>query len=521
MCELHARATNNGVREALPKPCFLYSFLLVAMIRIDAPDAIAPYLRDASNLGTGTASAVVIPQTLEELRAFVRLCAQTRQPYTVAGQRTGLAGGTVPDGGIVLSTERLAAVQWLDASRQRIAVEPGVLLQDVQQLAQEAGLLYPPDPTERLCSIGGSIATNASGARTFLYGPTRRYVEALHVLLPDGEELQLRRGEVFAKGGELSMQAVSGKTYQLQLPALAMPAIKHAAGYYIQPNMDAIDLFIGSEGTLGVVAAAELALLPAPENILSAMAWFDSEDQMLSFVEEVRALSLVTRSGAAVGVNARALEVFDKRALSFIADLLPAMPDATVAALWFEQEITSDTEDAMMAAWYELICRYSSLANQTIMAVNERDREQLRAWRHAVSARVYERLSATGQTKIGTDMAVPDSLLRSLYALYHGEFAATGLEYILYGHIGNNHLHANIFVHGENERQRAWTAYNNCMRHVLAWGGTISAEHGVGKIKREYLVRMYGEAGVQGFRRVKKEFDPRGLLGRNTMFSTE
>lgn len=515
MLARHARAINSTAFLRIP-------LFILGMIHIHTPEAIVPYLRDASNLGGGVASDVYAPQTLEELRVFVRQCAQRRQPFTVAGQRTGLSGGAVPDGGVLLSTERLTAIQWLDTDRQRIAVEPGVLLRDVQQAAHRAGLLYPPDPTERLCSIGGTIATNASGARTFLYGATRRYVEALHIVLPDGEELHLRRGETCARGQELVVKAVSGKQYVFQLPLLAMPPIKHAAGYYIQPGMDAIDLFIGSEGTLGVVAAAELALLPAPANILSAMAWFDSDESMLAFVEEARALSMATRcNGTAVGINARALEVFDKRALAFISDILPPLPTDTTAAIWFEQEVTGSTEDELMAAWYELLCRYSSLADKTIMAVNERDREALRAWRHAVSAKVYERLAATGQTKIGTDMAVPDAFLRELYALYHQEFSATGLDYILYGHIGNNHLHTNVFVRGKEERAQALAAYNRCMESVLEWGGTISAEHGVGKIKRQYLLHMYGEGSIQAFRYIKKEVDPHGLLGRNTMFSVE
>lgn len=490
------------------------------MIHTTEPEAVGPYLRDASNLAGGYADEVFVPQSVQELRECVRGLALARRPFTVAGRGTGLAGGKVPFGGSLIVTDRLDAIRSFDAERRTLTAEPGVLLREVQDTAAAHGLLYPPDPTERLCSLGGSVATNASGARTFRYGPTRRYVQALDVLLPDGEELQLRRGEVQADGNRLTLYALSGKRYDIPLPAIEMPQTKHAAGYYVAPGMDAIDLFIGSEGTLGVIAGVEVSLEPAPENIVSAMAWFASEERLLDFVEEARARSYATRRGGK-DIDARALELYDRRSLDYIADLLPQLPADTVGAVWFEQETTDTTEESLLAAWYDLLGRHTSFADQTVVAMTEGDRAEMRAWRHAVSARVYERLAATGQTKIGTDMAVPDSCLRELYAMYSREFNATGLDYIMYGHIGNNHLHANLFVRTDEEQSRARAAYDRCMDRVLALGGTISAEHGVGKIKRDYLRRLYGEKAIQEFRAMKRIVDPALLLGRNTMFCAD
>ncbi len=487
------------------------------MIVITDQERMEEFLRDASNL-RGTADEVLVPQSMDELRACVRECAAGGRPFTVAGRGTGLAGGRVPVEETVIATERLNSILQLDVVSKTAFVEPGVLLRDFQEAASEQGLLYPPDPTERLCSLGGTVATNASGARTFRYGPTRSYINSLCVLLPDGEELQLKRGEIYAKGRDLVVYSTGGKRYSAVLPSICMPEIKHAAGYYIKPNMDAIDLFIGSEGTLGVIAEIGIDMLPAPAAILSVFAWFDSVDGMISFVEEARKRSRGQVEGSAI--HARAIEVFDRNSLDFIADLLPGLPERAVAAVWFEQETTEETEDAILDEWYRLIGDHSTLADETLMAAGEREREELRAVRHAVSARVYERITAAGQTKIGTDMAVPDRYLRELYATYTREFQATGLPFILYGHIGNNHLHANVFVRGEQERNRAMAAYNACMAFVLGCGGTVSAEHGVGKIKRAYLRQMYGDEAITEFRALKKVFDPYSLLSRNTMFDT-
>lgn len=485
------------------------------MIVITEQERAENFLRDASNL-RGRTSEVLIPQSMDELRACVRECAALGRTFTVAGRGTGLAGGRVPFDDLVIATERIDGIGSVDRANKTVWVEPGALLRDVQDSAAQQGFLYPPDPTERLCSIGGTLATNASGARTFRYGATRAYVKSLNVLLPDGEELRLERGAVYARGRTLSLSARSGKPYNITLPSIQMPATKHAAGYYIKPDMDAIDLFIGSEGTLGVFAEAELRLIDAPEGLISAFAWFESDDAMLAFVEEARQRSRAQLPESAI--DARALELFDRRSLEFIADLLPELPERAVAAVWFEQEITPHNETAVLEEWYALASSHSALADHTLIATGEREREQLRAIRHAVSARVYERITAAGQTKIGTDMAVPDDKLRDMYSLYNREFTATGLPFIIYGHVGNNHLHANVFVRDQQERDTAMTAYNTCMDFVLASGGTISAEHGVGKIKRAYLRRMYGDAAIEEFRALKRVFDPYFLLARDTMF---
>jgi D-lactate dehydrogenase (cytochrome) len=238
------------------------------LIKTDA-DMIAPYLSDASNMQGGSADEVIIPETQDELREAIVRCAQTSTPMTIAGNGTGLAGARVPFGGAVISTERLNAIVSIDPATQRGITEPGVILRDFQAAVQAASMLYPPDPTENGCAMGGTVAANSSGARTFKYGATRAFVERLRVFLADGEELQLRRGEVKARGNDLTLRSTSGKTYALTLPPVQMPDIKHAAGYFVKPDMDAIDLFIGSEGTLGAIAEIETRLIPEPERIVA------------------------------------------------------------------------------------------------------------------------------------------------------------------------------------------------------------------------------------------------------------
>jgi D-lactate dehydrogenase (cytochrome) len=488
------------------------------MIVKQEQDEIAGFLRDASNMPGGTAERVYIAESADEIATLLAECTRTSTPVTIAGAGTGLSGGRVPIGGSVLSTARLNRILAIDADARRAIVEPGVMLAELQTEVERLGLLYPPDPTERTCSIGGTIATNASGARTFKYGATRAYVDALDVVLATGERLALERGATRADGRMLALRTVEGRTIPLELPAYTMPAIKHAAGYYAAPDMDAIDLFIGSEGTLGVVTRARLRLIAMPERIVSGVVFFDDEPRSIAFVEEARARSLASRERSA-GLDARALEFIDGAALVFIRDRYPSIPEAAVGgAVWFEQEVTDETEEALLGEWYELIQAHGALVDDSWFAIGIEDQRKLREFRHAVPSSVYEYISEHRVAKIGTDMAVPDGRLAELLAYYRAEFARTRLRNVTWGHIGNNHLHANVLADGPEEYALGRELYGRFVTKTLELGGTVSAEHGIGKIKKQYLEQMFGADGIEAMRRIRRTLDPAGILGRGTMF---
>jgi D-lactate dehydrogenase (cytochrome) len=422
----------------------------------------------------------------------------------------------------VIATSKMNRIVSIDPERLRAVVQPGVILGEFQQEVERFGVFYPPDPTERSCYIGGTIATNSSGARTFKYGPTRAFVEALRVVLATGEQLYLRRGEQMAEGHRLTLTTVSGRTIVLELPDYTMPATKHAAGYYIHPDMDAIDIFIGSEGTLGIVTEIELRLLPLPERLFAGVVFFPDEEATLDFVEEARERSRATLSGGSDDIEARALEYLDINALDMIRDKFPNIPDgASGGAIWFEQETTDATEESLLGAWYDLILRHRGLADDSWFAISMEDQRKMRQFRHAIPEAVYEYISEHGQTKLGTDMAVPDRHFRELLMFYRAQFAEHGLKNVTYGHIGNAHLHANLFADGAEQFALAKDVYNRLVEKALALGGTISAEHGVGKLKTSYLVKLYGEEAIAAMRQMKMTLDPDGMLGAGTMFDRD
>ncbi|HEX8116436.1 MAG TPA: FAD-binding oxidoreductase, partial [Pyrinomonadaceae bacterium] len=343
------------------------------------------------------------------------------------------------------------------------------------------------------------------------------------VALTTGDLLEIRRGELFAGAdGGVKLPLGGSRKIEARLPTYTMPATrKHAAGYFTRPGVDLIDLFVGSEGTLGVVTEAELALLPQPEGVLSGVVFFKTEDTLLAFVRDARERSLATRAASGDGLDARALEYFDGEALKFLRERYPLVPVGAAGAVFFEQETTDATEEALMGAWLELVEKHDALAEESWFGTNDSDRAEMRAFRHALPVMVNEWLARQGQRKVSTDMAVPDEKFPEMLRFYKETLRAGRLGYVIFGHIGDNHVHVNILPRDNVEQAAARETYGRFVERAVALGGTISAEHGVGKIKREYLRALYGERHLREMAELKRAFDPACVLGRGNVFPEE
>jgi D-lactate dehydrogenase (cytochrome) len=505
------------------------------MLTKSEPDEILDYLSDASHVGGGYAASVLFPETAEEVAQALADATKNQTPVTISGAGTGTVSGRVPFGGIVIATDRINSIKSIERDEHGgcAIVEAGVRLIDLQRAVESQDLMYAPDPTERTALIGGNIATNASGARTFKYGPTRNYVAALKIALATGDIITIRRGEIFARGHELGIPVGAGRSITARLPSYAMPRVrKHASGYYVTPDMDAIDLFIGSEGTLGVIVEAELRLLQKPSGLLSGVVFFAQEDQLLAFVRDAREQSLRHRdqpvvdshkSTADLGatIDARALEYLDVESLRFLRQKYPSIPNEAVGAIFFEQETTAATEDVLMDEWLSLLEVHHALADQSWFATNEQDQANLREFRHALPVLMNEWFSQHQQKKVSTDMAVPDNQFAEMLRFYQSKLRHGDLRYTIFGHIGDNHVHVNILPRNDAEAEKAWAIYRGFIRRAIDVGGTISAEHGIGKLKREYLRELYGDQHLREMAALKLAFDPAGILGRGNMFAEE
>ncbi len=486
-------------------------------------DDLQNYLIDASNLQGGHAEKLFFPESSAEICEILREANQKNVVVTVSGSRTGTVGGAIPFGGYVISLEKFNRMKAI--GEDFAIVESGVLLIDLQKAVDEKGLFYPPDPTEWSCQIGGTVATNASGARSFKYGATREYVERLEIVLPTGDLLNIKRGEFFAKDGFIELETSNGKKFKARIPTYLQPETrKNTSGYFTSEKLDAIDLFIGSEGTLGIITEIELKLLPKPKGFLSGIVFFKNEKDLLNLVNEARKESFETRqiqnpkSKIQNRLDASLLEYFDDQALKFISEKFPETPENMAGAIFFEQETTEENEDELFEKWNELLEKHNAEVDRSWFAINEQDLEKMRAFRHALPVSVNEKVVRNKQRKIGTDMAVPDVKFESFLKFYKQKLNESGLEYVIFGHIGDNHLHANMLPKNHEEATKAKHLYGRFIAQSIMLGGTISAEHGIGKLKRDYLYVMYGERYLNEMAELKKAFDPNAILGRGNMF---
>jgi D-lactate dehydrogenase (cytochrome) len=286
--------------------------------------------------------------------------------------------------------------------------------------------------------------------------------------------------------------------------------------------MDVIDLFIGSEGTLGVITKLKLKLLIAPEKILSSVIFFNSEEDGLNFVEESRSESYKTRNNKLpASIDALAIEFFDKFALDFLRDDFPNIPPNAESAVWFEQEMNKESGNQITELWINLIEKHNGDLSRSWIAMNEKDKTQFVEFRHRISVKVNEFISSRNMRKLGTDFAVPDQELKNFYYQLKNDVSKAGLDYVIYGHFGNSHIHLNMLPKNPEEFETAKKIYNNMCLSAIKSGGTFAAEHGVGKNKKALLYEMYDEQVMDQMFRIKQTFDPNLILGRGNIFKTE
>jgi glycolate oxidase subunit GlcD len=425
--------------------------------------ASSPYNHDATNLRglAGRADVVVRPGSAQEVTALVGWCYEHDTPLIARGGGTGLAGGAVAlEGGVVCSLERLLAVRELEPALWRMHVEAGISTRHVHRLARENGLFFPPDPgASEQSQIGGNVATNAGGPHAFKYGVTGNWVTGLEAVVAPGELISV--------GG---------------------PYRKDVAGY------DLKSVLIGSEGTLGVITAVRLRLLPAPEAVLPLIA-FQRTGQ-----EGCRAILDVLASG----VVPAALDFLDGEALAMACGSYPGeVPVGAGFALLAEADGTS-------AEAQQVHRELSEVLSASAIEIQCPDARSLWRWRDAVSGAV----STVRGGKVSEDIVVPVDRLAETLERFALIAAGHGLRSCAWGHGADGNVHANLLVDPANQSDlaAAGRATDELFALAVEMGGSISGEHGVGWLKRGQLAQQWSQGAVHLHERIKQAFDPKDLL---------
>jgi D-lactate dehydrogenase (cytochrome) len=469
---------------------------------------------------------------------------------TIQGGRTGLTGAAVPLGGIALNLEKMNRLLYMNYSEERdlysIGAQAGVTLEDLVKaissknltalegvgtsdqraalarfLHEPADFTFPIDPTEMSAWLGGIVACNASGAKTYKYGAVRNWVLRMRVVLSNGEILEIRRGEVKAEDGKFVIVHSDGSEHEVTIPSYKMPNTKNAAGLYAKPDMDLIDLFVGSEGILGVITEVELGLTKQPENIMTVMAFFPSEDDAVNFVYDIRAPDTKIPMDFLEYFGPNAIKMIKEKASS-AGIKVPAMKDNTRAIVFFEFSYTEAQMEEMIIALEEVLNKNNSSSESSWAGLDRAELDKMKIVRHfvpeTVNGLIAQRKAEYHKVhKIGTDMAVPDEALRDYLNFYRFTLEEQGMEYVIFGHIGNNHLHVNMIPRNNEEVDQGMDNYMLFAKRAVALGGTVAAEHGIGKLKRAFLEVMYGEKGISEMQAVKRAIDPKWIINRGNM----
>ena len=495
---------------------------LADMEIVESKSELAEYLHDESRL-SGKAEYLVFARSESDIQEAVIYCRKHELALTIQGSRTGITGGSVPESGLILNLEKMNKIKGIrqdDEGNYYLRSEPGLKLAELrevlnsrqydtsgwvaeeksvwQQFTQERRYIFPPDPTETSASLGGMASCNASGARSYKYGATRKWISMIKTI-----NLQKPQNNIILSD------------FQIRLP---VKGVKNAAGYYLGEDSRDFDIYIGAEGTLAVITELEIKLIPKPAHCWGVLQFFDSESAVMDFCEALKLLEH----------RASAIEYFDNNALLLLRDnrqlweSLPELQDSWKFAIYyeFEGDDAEILENAVFAAG-DLAEEFGSGESDCWFIDTEAGIEHLKEFRHAVPEAINKELDKIRKndsriSKISTDLALSAGCLRQILKLYR-QAEEKGWRIIVFGHIGNNHLHTNILP----SDHESWLAGKELVKSwaeaAVKLGGSVSGEHGIGKTKRDLLRLMYGEEGLVVYKNIKEHFDPRWMLNRGNI----
>lgn len=448
----------------------------------------------------------------------------------------------MPNGGQIINLSSMDKITGMDRDDEGyiLHVQPGAILQTVngaidsrrfddslwddnskntlKEFKRDKPHFFSPDPTETTASIGGMIACNSSGARSFRYGPVRDHLEYIGVILAGGDGIKLKRERDRAKEDSFTLETEQGRIIEGSIPSYEFPGLKNASGYYSKKNMDMIDLFCGSEGTLGVIYEAGIRLIKKPGFTMGILFFFTREDNALIFTR-------IARDGK---IDPVAVEYFDEGALRLLREYRSGSVrikdfDKNYRAcvyLEFDSDDEGDIYDRMVMAGKEALTLGSK---ENRAAVSPWMMDSMRSFRHRIpeicNGIIDDRKKTDVRiTKLGTDMAVFDEDFFDTMEMYREDTKKGGFETCIFGHIGDNHVHVNILPRNMDEYERGRELYTRWAEIVSKKGGSVSAEHGIGKLKTKYLEMMYGMDNINEMKRIKELFDPRICLNRGNLF---
>jgi len=454
--------------------------------------------------------AVAVPTDIDDVQTIVRWAHDTGTPLIPRGSGSGMAGGAIGDG-VIVDLSRMRGISPIDVANRTISVGPGMTWQEVDTAARGARLRFPPDPSSgAFCTVGGMVSTNASGAHSLRYGPTRQWVIALDCVFDDGTRATVRRGAPMPEN-VAALQRFWNIASALTMSDAVTPSIhagvrKDSSGYGVHAfaeSDEVIDMIIGSEGTLAIVVGIELRLAPAPRATSSLLGSFRTLE------------SAVTAAIHAREAGAAACELLDRTFLDVAASAapLPQIPADSEAVLLAEVEAASEDE-ARRAAESLAAAFRSAGATSVELALTKKAEDEMWELRHAASPILARLGPSLTSMQFVEDGAVPPAKLPEYVRGVRAILTRYDVTGVIFGHAGDSHVHVNplIDVNRAGWRDTVAGMLDDVVALTARLGGTLDGEHGDGRLRTPLLGKVWSAEILHRFEAVKRAFDPSGIF---------
>ena len=481
-------------------------------------EIINSYDHDSSNI-KGSADALCRPVNKVECSIIIILCNLLKIPITFSAGRTNLTGSATPNGGVILSISRMKTIGEFDLDNKKIIVSPGVYIEDIRNYVMNESknnLIFPVDPTSRKeAMLGGAISCNASGFIPGAKGAMRYWVDSIELILSNGDIVSASRGQYKSINNEFIINNSDGKQCKISVPNYERPNIKNASGPFtgIDGEVDFIDLIIGSEGIFGCIASATLKLQDKPSDYLNLFIKLKNEDDAFNFYDDIDSY-LCGKMSSLSG-----FEYFGKNCSSFMNNYEYFFDDDYNVGVYLQVPVYNRKIDLVIEEWYKVLTNldYINEENQ-IVSLND-----LKSWkiffesRHSIPANALHKSKEYNTASIITDTIVPPQSFKKFIAKTHELIQSKNIEYLLFGHLGDCHLHFHLIPDATNEDNA-----NKCYRKIIqlsaSLGGVYSAEHGTGKRKKMDFIECYGESASKQLLDCKISFDPNFIFNVGNVF---
>ena len=483
----------------------------------DDKDIINGYNHDWSNM-KGRADALCRPRSKIECAIVMRVCYKQKIPITISAGMTNLTGSATPNGGIIISITKMDEIGMIDSINNEIDCSPGTYLENLRDhVIQESNntLIFPVDPTSRKeAMVGGSISCNASGFTPGEKGAMRYWVNGIELILTNGEMITVSRKQYISKNGCFIINYSNGDESIIKIPTYNRVNLKNASGPYSASNgaMDFIDLIVGSEGIFGCITNATLKLQNRPSDYLNLFVKLKNEsDAFKLYLDFSNHLSgdMSQLSG---------FEYFGKNCSSYMVNSEYLFDDANNVGVYIQIPIYNESMDEIIEKWYDILMNFEYINDdRQILSLDD-----TRSWkmffesRHSLPANALQKAKEYNTASIITDTIVPPTSFSEFINKTHKLIKKNNIDYLLFGHLGDCHLHFHLIPDKNNEKL-ALQCYHEIIRLSSSLGGVYSAEHGTGKRKKQDFIECYGKEAAKQIKTCKEGFDPNFLLNRGNV----